>query len=103
MEKIGSIVSRVMDSLSKDAGLSAKDRRHGQEERTTGDIESAWCKVVDDESRAHSYVEFLRQDELFVKVDSSCYLTVLKMRSRDILARLKAAGWGNIKNIKFRM
>jgi predicted nucleic acid-binding Zn ribbon protein len=72
-------------------------------ERTTEDIESTWCKMVDDDIRAHSYVEFLRHDELFVKVDSSCYLTVLKMRSKDILAKLNAAGWGNIKKITFRM
>jgi predicted nucleic acid-binding Zn ribbon protein len=101
MEKIGSIVSRVVDSLGKDAGSSAKDR--SQSERITGDIESAWCKVVNDDIRAHSYVESCRQDELIVKVDSSCYLTLLKMKSKEILEKLKAAGWENIKNIRFRM
>lgn len=90
----------------KNAPLPAGNGKAGklsQDNRISDDIESLWCKLVDEDLRAHSYVEFLRQGTLFVKVDSSCYLSALKMKSSDILVRLKKSGSSNIKNIKFRM
>lgn len=101
MERIGDIISKIIPSLNQGKPL-VPNGQDFYKNRVVGDIEGLWCRVVDEDLRAHSYVEFVRNNTLFVKVDSSCYLSILKMKSRDILTRLQDAGT-NIKNIKFRI
>lgn len=106
MEKIDSIVGRVVDALKHSPDGGGKIPATGillQQDRSVDDIDSLWCKIVDDNMKAHSYVEGVKQNTLFVRVDSSCCLSALKMKSREILAQLKASGCKNVKHITFRM
>ncbi len=105
-EKIDSIVARVVDSFKHNKDVSIQNGASGvsiRQERVKEDIESLWCRIVNDDIRAHSYVEHLRQNTLFVRVDSSCYLSTLKMQSNNILAKLNRAGRKDIKKIRFRL
>jgi len=100
MEKIASIIGRVISSTEK-KGSGKEDVF--QDIRDSKDIDTLWFKIVDERLRAHSYVENVRRNILFVRVDSSCYLAEGKMKKGEILSRLRAAGWGNIKNIEYRI
>lgn len=104
VEKIGDIIGRVVPSMKNrpSRATSGKAVKPRDNTRIGGDIESLWCRVVDENMRAHSYVEFLRNGTLFVKVDSSCFLSALAMQRSAILARLREAG-GGVQDIRFRM
>jgi len=101
MEKIGDIIGKVMPAI-KQGQLQTHVRAASSNERVTRDIESLWCRIVDEDLRAHSYVEYIRNSTLYVKVDSSCYLSALKMKSGDVIAGLRDAGI-SVKTIRFRM
>ncbi len=100
MEKIGDIIGKVVPALQQ--GRPQPVCPDSPNERITGDVESVWCRIVDENLRAHSYVECVKKDTLFVKVDSSCYLSALKMKTGEILKKLRDSGV-IVRAIRFRM
>ena len=103
MEKIGSIIGRV--SGGDKASLTTKSVSDEPllEFRDNGDIDCLWFRIVDEKLRAHSYVENIRRSVLVVRVDSSCYLSEIRMKKGEILSKLHAAGWEQIRNIECRI
>lgn len=81
IEKIGDITKRVIHNQ----GIK-------EEERNT-DIEVVWHKVVDENLKGHTYVNRLKGNKLYVKVDSSCYLSILNMKKQEIIKKLREKGF----------
>jgi hypothetical protein len=118
-EKINNIVGKVLADMEKkfsgdvDAGKTSGSYLHGDKDRAEADfisgggrntdIESAWMRIIDDGFKAHSYVEGIYKDRLFVKIDSSCYLSAFNMQKRGLLKKIHEAGFTGIKQIEFRI
>lgn len=103
MEKIGNIIGKVIgeDGFARTTKSVSDAPIH--EFRDNGDIDCLWFRIVDEKLRAHSYVENIRRGVLFVRADSSCYLAEIRMKKGEILSKLKAAGWEQIRNIECRI
>ncbi len=99
MEKIGNIIGRVLNEAEK-KGTGKKEVFN--DIRDNRDIDSLWFKIVDEKLKAHSYVEKVRHNVLFVRVDGSCYLAEGQMKKREILSRLRTAGY-YVRNIEYRI
>ena len=81
MEKIGDITKRVISNWVI------------EDERRNLDIEVVWNRIIDENLRGHTYVNGLRNNILYIKVDSSCYLSILNMRKEEIIKKLKNKGF----------
>ena len=90
-QRVGEIARKVIEEIKK--GIV--------EENRILDIDTVWCKIIDEDLKGHCYVLEKRKGILFVKVDSSCYLMEFKRRKSQILERLKKAGMTEIRDIKF--
>ena len=63
-----------------------------------------WEEVTGDKISRHSYPLFVRKGNLFVRVDSSGWLTQLTYLKNEIISGLnQRLGGGSIKNIYFRL
>lgn len=63
-----------------------------------------WEEVTGDKISRHSYPLFVRKGNLFVRVDSSGWLTQLTYLKNEIISRLnQRLGGSSIKNIYFRL
>ena len=81
MEKIGDITKRVISNwVIEDEGRDI-------------DIEVVWNRIIDENLRGHTYVNGVRNNILYVKVDSSCYLSILNMKKEEIIKKLKNKGF----------
>jgi len=81
MEKIGDITKRVISNwVIEDEGRNL-------------DIEVVWNRIIDENLRGHTYVNGLINNILYVKVDSSCYLSILNMKKEEIIKKLKNKGF----------
>mgnify|MGYP000026362341 CR=1 FL=1 len=81
MEKIGDITKRVISNwVIEDEGRDI-------------DIEVVWNRIIDENLRGHTYVNGLINNILYVKVDSSCYLSILNMKKEEIIKKLKNKGF----------
>ncbi len=103
MEKIGNIIGRVISGDKSSLTTTSVSDELLREFRDNGDIDCLWFRIIDEKLRAHSYVENIRRSVLVVRVDSSCYLAEIRMKKGEILSKLKAAGWEQIKNIECRI
>ena len=119
MEKINNILGKVLSDMQKnfsdvtdknDSPVIHEKREKGAREADfisgTGrnlDIESAWMRIIDDGFKAHSYVERIYNDKLFIKIDSSCYLSAFNLQKRDLLKKIHEAGFPGIRQIEFRI
>lgn len=81
MEKIGDITKRVISNWVI------------EDERRNIDIEVVWNRIIDEDLRGHTYVNGLRNNILYIKVDSSCYLSILNMKKEEIIKKLKNKGF----------
>ncbi len=81
MEKIGDITKRVISNWVI------------EDERRNIDIEVVWNRIIDEDLRGHTYVNGLKNNILYVKVDSSCYLSILNMKKEEIIKKLKNKGF----------
>ncbi len=91
IEKIGDITKRVLESLN----IVEKNERDF-------DIEVVWNKIIDEKLIGHSYVNGIKDNILYIKVDSSCYLSLLNMKKKEILKCLNNKGF-NIKKIIIKL
>jgi hypothetical protein len=89
-EKIEKIVGRVLHHLT-----------YEEDSTRNLDIESTWCRIIDSSLKAHSYVVNMKDNALWVRVDSSCYLAECNIRKKQLIQKLNRNGFGNIRNIKF--
>jgi len=81
MEKIGDITKRVISNwVIEDEGRDI-------------DIEVVWNRIIDENLKGHTYVNCLRNNILYVKVDSSCYLSILNIKKGEIIKKLKSKGF----------
>ena len=90
-ERIGEIARKIIKRIKE--GIV--------EENRVLDVDTLWCKIIDEGLKGHCYVLGKRKGILFVKVEGSCYLTELKRRKNNLLKKLKEAGITEIKDIKF--
>lgn len=90
IEKIGDIAKRILENWN----VCDKER--------VDDIESVWCRIIDDDLKGHTYVNAFKNGILYIKVDSSCYRTVLNMRKQEIIKRLKRKNF-NVKKIVIKL
>lgn len=89
MEKIGEIVNRVIKNLE----LNLYENRNF-------DISVVWTRILEDQLKGQCYVLFEKDKNLYIKVNGSCYLSILKMRKKKFLMKLKEMGF-NFNDIKF--
>lgn len=90
MEKIGDITKRVISNwVIKDEGRNL-------------DIEVVWNRIIDENLKAHTYVNYLKNNILYIKVDSSCYLSILNMKKEEIIKKLENKGF-KIKKIILKL
>ena len=90
MERIGDIAKKIISNC-----IVEEDIRND-------DIEVVWSRIVDENLRGHTYVNNFKKDILYIKVDSSCYLSILNMKKEQIIKKLKSKGF-RIKKIVFRL
>jgi len=81
IEKIGDITKRVISNWSV------------EEDCRDIDIEVIWNKIIDENLKGHTYVNGIKKDVLYIKVDSSCYLSILNMKKNEIIKKLKNKGF----------
>jgi hypothetical protein len=109
VEKIDSIVNKLLSNIrnQKEEKTSKEVDKSIESSLDLGrrniDIESVWFKIIDEKFKAHSYVYCVRGDKLIIQVDSSCYLSALKMQDIKILKRIREAGFTNIRKIEFKI
>ncbi len=76
MEKIGDITKRVISNWIF------------EDEERNFDIEVVWNRIIDENLKGHTYVNGLKN-----KVDSSCYLSILNMKRKEIIKKLENKGF----------
>ena len=81
MEKIGDITKRVISNWVI------------EDEERNFDIEVVWNRIIDENLKGHTYVNGLKNNVLYIKVDSSCYLSILNMKRKEIIKKLENKGF----------
>lgn len=89
MEKIGQIIERIIKNIDLN-----------NEENRVSDVSIVWTRIMDDKFKGKCYVLYEKDKNLYVKVNGSCYLSILKMKKKEILNRLSQNGF-NFLDIKF--
>ncbi|MCM8804755.1 MAG: DUF721 domain-containing protein [Candidatus Omnitrophica bacterium] len=89
MEKIDKIVKEVIKGM-KDI----------YERNRNIDISVVWTRLIDNGLKGKSYVLYEKEKKLYVKVESSCCLSLLRMQKKRIMEKLKEYGFNYI-DIKF--
>jgi len=64
------------------------------------DISVLWPRLIEENLRGKSYVLFEKEGDLYIKVESGCFLSLLRMKKNQIIRKLKESGF-NYKDIKF--
>lgn len=89
---VGDVLERVFNKLSLDKKIKEMKALN------------LWEEVTGEKISRHSFPLFVRKGNLFVKVDSSGWLTQLTYLKNEIISRLnQRLGGGSIKNIYFRL
>ncbi len=100
LEKAAQTVARpvadLLPALVKKLGLTQR--------RADAEVLRAWNQLVDPNIAAHAQPAGIRKGTLFVKVDSSVWLSeIVRYRRREILERLQSCfGRERIVRISFR-
>ncbi|MCS7180120.1 MAG: DUF721 domain-containing protein [bacterium] len=89
IEKIDKIIKKVLNNIEK---LPDKNRNV--------EIGVLWPRIIDDNLKGKSYVLYEKEQKLYIKVEKSCYLSILRMNKKRIMEKLKENGFNYI-DIKF--
>lgn len=89
MEKIDKIVKEVIKGI--------KDK---YEKNRNIDISVLWTKLINEKLKGKCYVLYEKEKNLYVKVESSCCLSLLRIQKKQIMNKLKEYGF-NYTDIKF--
>ncbi len=89
IERINKIVKNVIKGISIE-----------YEKNRNIDISVIWPRIIDEEARGKSYVLFEKDKNLYVKVESGCLLSVLRLQKKQILNKLREIGF-YYNDIKF--
>ncbi len=90
IEKIGDITKRIVDIWKT------------EDKNREIDIDVLWNRIIDDNLQGHTYVKGMKNNILYIKVDSSCYLSLLNMKKKEILKKIKDNGF-SIKKIVVKL
>ncbi|MCM8772797.1 MAG: DUF721 domain-containing protein [Candidatus Omnitrophica bacterium] len=89
IERIDKILKNVLNGI----GIEFEKNRNL-------DISVVWPRILDEKIRGKSYVLFDKNGYLYVKVESSCCLSWLRINKKQIINKLKEMGF-KYKDIKF--
>lgn len=89
IEKIDKILKNVLNGA-----------KLGIDKNRNLDISVIWPRLLDENMRGKCYVLFEKEKKLYIKVESGCLLSVLKMQKKKILNKLKEVGF-YYNDIKF--
>ncbi|MCM8817937.1 MAG: DUF721 domain-containing protein [Candidatus Omnitrophica bacterium] len=89
IEKIDKILKNVLNGVKNEPD---KNRNI--------DISVIWTRLLDENLRGKCYVLFEKEKNLYVKVESSCLLSVLRIQKKNIINKLKEIGF-YYNDIKF--
>jgi hypothetical protein len=89
IERIDKIVKNVITGISLE-----------YEKNRNIDISVIWPRIIDGDLRGKCYVLFEKDKNLYVKVESGCLLSILRLQKKQILSKLREAGF-YYNDIKF--
>lgn len=89
IERIDKILEKVLKGINY---LCEKNRNI--------DISVLWTRLMDENLKGKTYVLYEKGNNLYVKVESSCCLSLLRMKKKKLMEQLKEYGF-NYKDIKF--
>lgn len=89
IERIDRILKNVLSGIEK---LVEKNRNV--------DISVIWTRLIDENLKGKCYVLYEKEGNLYVKVENSCCLSLLRVQKKEIMKRLKEYGF-RYNDIKF--
>lgn len=85
-------IDKILEKVLKDLNYTIENRNM--------DITVIWPRILDKTLRGKSYVLKEKEGYLYVKVEGSCYLAILRLHKKKILEKLYDYGF-KYKDIKF--